>query len=67
MNSIGIIFALISNVIFGSLSDASHSRFGKRTPWIIIGGPIAGIGFYLTSISRRCRPSSPPGHCCRSA
>ncbi len=51
MNSIGIIFALISNVIFCSLSDASHSRFGKRTPWIIIGGPIAGIGFYLTSIS----------------
>lgn len=51
MNSIGIIFALISNVIFGALSDASHSRFGKRTPWIIIGGPIAGIGFYLTSIS----------------
>ena len=51
MNSIGIIFALISNVIFGALSDASNSRFGKRTPWIIIGGPIAGIGFYLTSIS----------------
>ncbi|WP_018143733.1 MFS transporter [Alloscardovia criceti] len=51
MNSIGIIFALISNVIFGSLSDASHSRFGKRTPWIIVGGPIAGVGFYLTSIS----------------
>lgn len=51
MNSIGIIFALISNVIFGALSDSSHSRFGKRTPWIIIGGPIAGIGFYLTSIS----------------
>ena len=51
MNSIGIIFALISNVIFGALSDASHSRFGKRTPWIIVGGPIAGLGFYLTSIS----------------
>lgn len=51
MNSVGIIFALISNVIFGALSDSSHSRFGKRTPWIIVGGPIAGIGFYLTSIS----------------
>lgn len=51
MNSIGIIFALISNVIFGALSDSSHSRFGKRTPWIIVGGPIAGIGFYLTSVS----------------
>lgn len=51
MNSIGIIFALISNVIFGALSDSSRSRFGKRTPWIIVGGPIAGIGFYLTSIS----------------
>ncbi|NMM93824.1 MFS transporter [Bifidobacterium oedipodis] len=51
MNSVGIIFALIANVVFGALSDASRSRFGKRTPWIIIGGPIAGIGFYLTSIS----------------
>ncbi|RSX58726.1 transporter [Bifidobacterium samirii] len=51
MNSVGIIFALISNVIFGALSDSSRSRFGKRTPWIIVGGPIAGIGFYLTSVS----------------
>ncbi|GAA6124117.1 hypothetical protein BPY_22250 [Bifidobacterium psychraerophilum] len=51
MNSIGIIFALVSNVVFGALSDVSHNRFGKRTPWIIVGGPIAGIGFYLTSIS----------------
>ena len=51
MNSIGIIFALISNVVFGALSDSSRSRFGKRTPWIIVGGPIAGIGFYLTSVS----------------
>ena len=31
MNSIGIIFALISNVIFGALSDASHSRFGSSS------------------------------------
>lgn len=51
MNAVGIFFALIANVIFGALSDASHSRFGKRTPWIIVGGPIAGIGFYLTSVS----------------
>ena len=32
MNSVGCVFALVSNVIFGALSDMSHSRLGKRTP-----------------------------------
>ncbi|MBT1177086.1 MFS transporter [Bifidobacterium callimiconis] len=51
MNSIGIIFALISNVVFGALSDATHGKLGKRTPWIIPGGIIAGIGYYMTSVA----------------
>jgi MFS family permease len=51
MNSVSIIFALIANVIFGALSDASHSRFGKRTPWILAGAPIAALGYYMTSVS----------------
>lgn len=31
MNSVGCVFALFSNVIFGALSDITRSRFGKRT------------------------------------
>ncbi|AEB07708.1 major facilitator superfamily MFS_1 [Coriobacterium glomerans PW2] len=50
MNSFGSIFALIANVVFGALSDATRSRFGKRTPWIACGGFIAGIAFWLTSV-----------------
>ena len=35
--TLGMIFAAISNMVAGALSDRTHSRFGKRTPWIIGG------------------------------
>ena len=44
MNSVGCVFALFSNVIFGALSDITRSRFGKRTPWIVAGGLITAAG-----------------------
>lgn len=43
VNAVGSIVALLANIIFGTLSDLTRSRFGKRTPWMIIGGLIAGI------------------------
>lgn len=49
MNSVGCVFALVANWFFGALSDMSHSRFGKRTPWIIIGGFVTAAGYLLTS------------------
>lgn len=49
MNSVSIVFALIANVVFGTLSDTTRSRFGKRTPWIPLGGIVAGIAYYLTA------------------
>mgnify|MGYP000843280077 CR=1 FL=1 len=42
VNSIGAIVALLANIIFGTLSDMTRSRFGKRTPWIVGGGIING-------------------------
>lgn len=47
MNSVGCVFALFSNVIFGALSDITRSRFGKRTPWIVAGGLITAAGYVL--------------------
>lgn len=49
MNSVGCIFALVANLVFGALSDHCHSRFGKRTPFILVGGFICGVAFWMTS------------------
>ena len=47
MNSIGCVFALVANIVFGALSDMSRFRVGKRTPWIVLGGIIGALGFLL--------------------
>jgi MFS family permease len=52
MNSISVIFALFANIIFGTLSDISKFRVGKRTPWIVAGGVIGAAGYFLTSQSK---------------
>jgi MFS family permease len=36
-STLGMIVAAISNMIAGGLSDRTHSRFGKRAPWIVGG------------------------------
>ena len=43
INIAGSIVALLANIIFGTFSDLTRSRFGKRSPWIILGGIIAGL------------------------
>lgn len=43
INALGSIVALVSNIVFGTFSDLTRSRFGKRTPWIVIGGLITGV------------------------
>jgi MFS family permease len=35
--------SLFANPIFGALSDATTSRFGRRRPWVLVGG-IGGAG-----------------------
>src|SRR3954468_8900931 len=37
----GALVALVSNPIFGALSDRTHSRFGRRRPWLV-GGVLCG-------------------------
>ena len=37
----GAIVALISNPVFGALSDSTRSRFGRRRPWLV-GGVLCG-------------------------
>lgn len=42
----GMVVAALSNMLAGYLSDRTRSRFGKRTPWIMVGS----TGFMLAMI-----------------
>lgn len=41
------IFGVIFQPAFGKLSDNTHSRFGKRRPYVIYGAPISAVLFAL--------------------
>lgn len=49
-NATSAVASLLSNLIVGNLSDRTRSRFGQRTPWIIIGGIVAGTSLFLVGV-----------------
>jgi MFS family permease len=51
MGLTGALLSLISNIIFGALSDLTRSRFGKRVPWIVVGGLATGLALWGFSTS----------------
>ncbi|WEV63943.1 MFS transporter [Bifidobacterium sp. ESL0732] len=51
MNAVSAIFALVANIVFGTFSDVSKFKIGKRTPWIAAGGVIGAAGYFLTAHS----------------
>ncbi|MGY5765338.1 MFS transporter [Brachybacterium sp. DNPG3] len=42
-NAATAIVSLVSNLVFGNLSDRTRSRFGRRAPWVL-GGAVLGGG-----------------------
>ena len=56
INAVGSVVALLANVVFGTFSDLTRSRFGKRTPWIILGGLIAGGAMALLALNQNSFP-----------
>lgn len=51
LTSIGAIAGLFANIVFGSLSDRSRSRFGRRNPWILAGGVVAAVAISSMSLT----------------
>lgn len=41
------VFGVIFQPFFGKLSDRTHTRFGKRRPFIFVGAPLAAVFFIL--------------------
>lgn len=46
ISSVAMIVATLANIILGAFSDMTRSRFGRRTPWILIGS-VGGAGMLL--------------------
>ncbi|MCH5191789.1 MAG: MFS transporter [Oscillospiraceae bacterium] len=44
------IFGVIFQPTFGKISDNTHSRFGKRRPYVIFGAPVSAILFAIIPI-----------------
>lgn len=52
MNSVGAIVSLLANILFGAFSDLTRSRFGKRSPWILLGGiGMTASMYYLSTVT----------------
>ncbi|GLY06740.1 MULTISPECIES: MFS transporter [Actinoplanes] len=45
----GALLSLISNIVFGALSDLTRSRFGRRAPMIVFGAVGSAISLVLLS------------------
>ncbi|WOF21554.1 MFS transporter [Microbacterium betulae] len=43
ISAVTAVVSLVSNLVFGNLSDRSRSRLGRRAPWILFGAIIAGV------------------------
>jgi MFS family permease len=50
--SIGALFAVIGNVLFGRLSDRTTSRFGRRRPWIVGGTVAMTVAFVIIALGQ---------------
>ena len=46
INSVTAVVSLVSNLVFGNLSDRVRSRFGRRTPWILGGALLGGASLF---------------------
>ncbi|MFX0137445.1 MAG: MFS transporter [Candidatus Hodarchaeota archaeon] len=52
MVALSALVGLISNLFFGILSDNTRSRFGRRRPYLLFGGLLAGISMIVYSFSQ---------------
>lgn len=55
ISAVTAIVSLVSNLVFGNLSDRTRSRFGRRSPWVVSGAVLGGaslaaVGFLTSPI-----------------
>lgn len=58
----GAVVSMVSNPLFGALSDRTASRFGRRTPWILAGA-LGGAGALVLLAGADTVPGMALGWC----
>ena len=43
ISAVTALVSLVSNLVFGNLSDRTRSRLGKHTPWVVCDGILGGV------------------------
>ncbi|PXA68057.1 MFS transporter [Cryobacterium arcticum] len=49
---LGAALSLVANIVFGALSDLTRSRFGARTPWVMVGAIATAVGLFGLSTAQ---------------
>ncbi|MFI9046430.1 MFS transporter [Streptomyces sp. NPDC053427] len=62
VTGLGAAVSLISNPLFGALSDRTTSRYGRRTPWILA-GVLGGAAALVLLAGARTVPAMAVGWC----
>lgn len=50
ISAVTALVSLLSNLIFGNLSDRTRSRFGRRSPWVVSGGVLGGLSLFAIGV-----------------
>jgi MFS family permease len=50
ISAVTAVVSLVSNLVFGNLSDRSRGRFGRRAPWILAGGLVGGASLFAIGV-----------------
>ncbi|HET8601249.1 MAG TPA: MFS transporter [Segeticoccus sp.] len=52
VTSLGAIFSMVMNPLWGALSDRTTSRFGRRLPWVVAGGVAGALSLVLEGVAQ---------------
>lgn len=51
ISSVSMVIAAVANMMFGACSDMTRSRFGRRTPWIVVCSLLCAAVLVLLSLA----------------
>ena len=55
ISAVTALVSLVSNLVFGNLSDRTRSRLGKRSPWVVCDGILGACHSSPSAYSRAPR------------
>ena len=50
ISAVTALVSLVSNLVFGNLSDRTRSRLGKRSPWVVCDGILGGLSLFAIGV-----------------